>query len=333
MPNRLISSIMPQLRMYSDSNDTYKFFFEFAKALQDEGGELAAKPEDVQNLVYVSFYLAVKKWKRKPPGGIHYRYYSHSPHDSIYINASRVNELAETLVSANQIPLLQQLFLSLIKDNEEIETKYTNILVPVVPSLVRILKERNIALDSEHCKFFFRWLIENYLQSILGRMTSDISQFYIRKLGCGSERCTDCQILDNFIMSTQESYEFREVQERRRHLEDQLDMAPDMVTHHTDTNGRPYGLIVTKRWEIIDAINWILRQEAAVEFLKPFEGGDMERLLGRRFPDVEKALSGEKTYVAGTHSLPVSVANPLGSGSAAASTRPAGSGVNRNRST
>ena len=211
--------------------------------------------------------------------------------------------------------------------------KMKEILVPIAPSLVRTLKERNIALDSETCKVFFRWLIENYLQTVLGRKMSNINPSSIRKLGCGKP-CHDCQKLDNFITSTENSIEFRELQAQRKHLENQVNRAPDIVTHRTNKSGRPYGLIVTKRKEITQAIDWITRQKAANEFLKTFEGGGaIGFLLGPRLPDMKKALLGEKAYVAGTYNSQVSAARPPGAGSATAATTPAAGVKRKNGST
>ena len=316
LPNFSIFSIMPQLVKHSDSNDTYEFFLEFAKALRAEDSGLTDKPDDIEYLVHDAFHSAVTKWKCIGGG-------SHGSSGSQDSSANRVRELAESLVSANQFTLLRELFVFLIKDNEKIKTKFKTIFVPVVPDLVRILKERNLALDSVFCKFFFRWLIEKYLRNVLGKKTSNIDLSSIRKIGCGFRHCFDCQQLDSFILSTDELHYFQAVEARRRHLESRIDIVPHIATHRTRTEERPYTLIVTKQKQAIDALKWNAKQKAAVRFLEPFLEGDVfGRLLGERLLDARRALNGDTAYEPSTLSLPNSVARQAGSGSATTSMEP-----------
>lgn len=285
----MASSIMPQLLKYTD---TYKFFVKLAKTLQAEGKELATEPDDLQTVMYATLLKAVELWK-STSGNYNCSY------DGKEIG--RIKELVECIVSANQLELLEHLFVHFIKSSEQVEPTFENVLKLVVQHLVQILEKHGIALDSNTCKFFFRWLIENYLQTVLGAKTNTVNPAPPRKIGCG---CRVCHALDTFIMSTERTQIFREAQPTQKHLEKQLSKATDLVTYSTHRWGGLYEFEVTRLSSIVDADNWHSRRQAAMDFLKSIGGDDtIERILGEKFGALKEALSGERRYEASTYTL------------------------------
>ena len=74
--------------------------------------------------------------------------------------------------------------------------------------------------------------------------------------GCG---CTNCSAVDRFLKSaTARTLEVKDAQGKREHVEQRLALAESPVETRTDTRGRPYTLVLTKR----DALFEEARREA-----------------------------------------------------------------------
>lgn len=281
-------SIMPQLVKLPA---TYGFFLDLVNTLHSQGNELEGlfSPGLMQSVIQELLSAALKQWK---VSGISY-------HDNSY--DSRVKELAACMISTKELALLKRLFDSLIDDETDIRVKFRDLFIPLVPYLVCIQKENNIPIGAGVCGDFFRWLIEKYLRDVLGTKKSYIPPNSIRKLGCRSTGCSDCTELDKFIQSTEVSHVFRAAENRRKHLESRMAEAHDLVVYKTIRSGSPYSLEVTKHKKVVEWSAWVGRQKAAKNFLASFGGEKaLKDIMGDRFEDVMKALSGEE-YVIRKH--------------------------------
>lgn len=304
-------SIVPQLVKF---DDTYRFLIDLVKCLQSQRQELEASPshsELLQSVFHACLNAALKQWKDSKLG----QYHGKTVSSLKKLDDSRVKELAGCLVSANELVLLKQFFESLVEDEEDMRVKFRDIFVPLVPDLVRVQKEHKIPIDSGVCKDFYRWLIGMYLQRMLGGKRTFICHPSVRKIGCADTTCKDCAELDKFIQSTEASHTFRYAEHRRRHLESRVADVSDLVSYKTIKEGKPHGLEVKKRKEIVDGSTWEGRQKAAKKFLASF-GGDraLKAIMGDEFADVTMALSGEKEFGSKTHvaqKLPGKLATPV----------------------
>lgn len=302
-------SIMPQLVKLPD---TYGFFLDLVNTLHSQRKELEdmSSPGVLQSVIHESLNAAVKQWKVTTP------YYT----NRTQMDGSRVKELAACLISTKEVAVLKRLFDSLTNDEADIRVKFRDLFVPLVPYLLRIQKDNDISIDTDVCGDFYRWLIEKHLRDVLGPKKS-IPHASIRKIGCGITACRDCTELDEFMQSVEASHVFQYELRRRKHLESRLAAAPDLAVHRTIKRGSPHSLEVTKNKEIVEWSAWMERQKVAKSFLVSF-GGDkaLKDIMGDRFEDVVKALSGEKEYVIGRHVIqkppkaPINHARSLSSG-------------------
>lgn len=278
-----IYSIMPQLVKLPA---TFGFFLNLVNTLQSQRELEGPSSGLMQSVIHDSLSAALKQWKIT---GISYYARSYD---------SRVKELAACMISTKELALLKRLFDSLIDDETDIRVKFRDLFIPLVPYLECMQKDNNIPIGTGVCGDFSRWLIEKYLRDVLGTKKSSIPQISIRKLGCRSTGCSDCIELDKFIQSAEASHVFRAAEPRRKHLESRMAAAHDLVVYKTIRSGSPYSLEVTKHKEVVEWSAWVGRQKAAKDFLASFGGEKaLKDIMGDRFEDVMKALSGEEYVI------------------------------------
>lgn len=296
---RLISlshhSIIPQLVKFEG---TFKFLINFVQTLQSQRKEFEDSPAStklLQSIFHETLNAALRQWKGTVLDQTPHFY--HSYHTSyMKIDDGLKMELVECLASAKEFSLLKEFFDTLIEKDEDIYEKYQDVLIPLVPHLLRIQKKYNISVNSGVYGDFLRWLIETYLRDIMGEEKTFKRHPLVKKAGCSDESCKDCPELDTFMRSAQASRVFRCAEARRKHLEQYVAYyLRDLVSYTMIRTGRPYGLEVTKRKDIAEGHSWEGRLNDAKKFLEGFGGSEiLKSIMGGRYAEAAKVLLDEK---------------------------------------
>ena len=292
---KLYCSIQSQFAQYQPS---FKFLLAFVTALQKEKESLlGSQPAEstFKQAIQFCLVLAMGQWKTSEAAQYSYAYYGQpAKKQGPTASFTRIKEITDLCFLTERADLCRTLFVSLINDKADTGVKFKDYFIPLVPVLRQALNLRNIPLNSDPFGDFFRYMIETYLVNMLGSKSGKMRHNVIRKLGCGCRLCKD---LDDFLLSVQGQRVFRYKQQDRKHLEQRLASARDLATLRTITSGSPHGLEVTKHADVLAGQTWEGRQKAARIFLGAF-GGDaaLKLIMGPRFSDVCKAISGERPY-------------------------------------
>jgi hypothetical protein len=257
-----------------------------------------------------------------------YSTYGNQPSQS---RITRLTKLVELCIITGHLVPCDRLFVLVIKNNEDnpLSAKFQKLYNPLIIELKKLLSNHGIDITSAPFGLFFRLLVGSYLQGILGTKGRHIQVPTVRKIGCG---CVPCAHLDRFMTSMTAEYIFRYNQTQRQHLENRLNSSAgrELVTYKTIRSGSPHGLVVTKKPEVVAAMQWSQRRDQAKIFLSNL-GDDVviSKLMGPRYPDVVKSLEGVQQYVVAANDnvsrpqplAPSNAANaPQASTSAAAAT-------------
>lgn len=287
-------SIVPQLVKFEG---TFKFLINFVQTLQSQRKEFNDSPAStklLQSIFHEALNAAMRQWKATALDQTPHFY--HSYHTSyMKIDNGLKMELVECLASAKEFSLLKEFFDTLIEKDEDIYEKFQDVLIPLVPHLMRIQKKYSISVNSGVYGDFLRWLIETYLRDILGEEKTFKRHPLVKKAGCSDASCKDCPELDTFMRSAQASRVFRCAEARRKHLEQFVIYLRDLVSYTMIRTGRPYGLEVTKRKDIAEGHRWEGRLNDAKKFLDGFGGSEiLKSIMGGRYVEVTKVLLDEK---------------------------------------
>jgi len=171
----------------------------------------------------------------------------------------------------------------------ELVDRFNTIYTPLVPELCKFLQKRKTDVCTPPFIDFFRMVISHYLCHVLGGRHVQLA----RKIGCG---CGNCQELDRFIAGKESKYTFRLAQQRRSHLEYQMNKARDVVTHETIRHGSPHSLVVKKTSAAAAASTWDYRLQVINGMFSAIGAKNVEKIMGDRFADVCKAVKGEAAF-------------------------------------
>ena len=314
--SRPFPRILPQLvKMPS----MYEFWMEFVPSLhghknallrtiqqvqaeQGPGDNTASVPDAYfEKVMELCLSAAVKQWNSvvaQPRPLYPYAAYGNI-HLPSQLRITRIAKLVELCITTGHLAPCERLFVLIIKSKEENDllTKFQKLFCPLIAELKKLLPNRGIDITSPPFGEFFRVLIGSYLQGILGTKGRHIRTAAITRIGCGCPPCVD---MDQFMTSASVEYDFRYKQLQRNHLEQRLNAsaARELVTFRTIRHGSPYGLVVTKKPEVVAATLWSNRQKQAKKFLASIgSGAVISKLMGARYPDVIKALEGTQQFV------------------------------------
>jgi hypothetical protein len=227
-----------------------------------------------------------------------YPTYGNQPLPSQF-RVTRITKLVELCIITGNLAPCDRLFTSVIKDKEDstLSAKFQKLYSPVIIELKKLLSDRGIDITSPPFVSFFRVVIGTYLQGLLGTKVRHVQAATIPKVGCG---CVPCADLDRFMSSTTAEHTFRYNQTLRHHLENRLRSSPaqELVTYQTIRSGSPHGFVVTKKREVVAAMQWSHRHKQAKIFLSSI-GDDtvISKLMDLRYPDVMKSLEGNQQYM------------------------------------
>lgn len=287
----------------------FNFCISFVKALQEhkksilersqstpgETGEDVTKDvEAFDHLLDQCLNTAVFQWEAVVAQPSAYPYHR-NPSQSQQSKVSRVIDLIEVCLLTGRMAPCKNLFLLLLKVRGDTSQKFETLYSPLVPRMRELLSTKNVDMFSPPFSDLLQLLVGTYLRDVLGASPRNI-RTKVRKIGCG---CGDCNMVDNFLSSSTSAQQlFRYAQIRRTHVERQLSSASDLVSFQTIRSGSPYGIQVTKRPEIVAALQWNTRVAHAHSFLRSFGDDDaLSKLMGNRYGDVMKALQGSQQFI------------------------------------
>ncbi|KAG6910741.1 hypothetical protein DXG01_008273 [Tephrocybe rancida] len=305
----LVKQILPQL---VKNTSIFVFAVAFVKALHEHRETIPDQPpspagtedppannDNMSTLMSQLLNTAVAQWSsvvaQANPVPSYYPYYRQPQAPLVQTQkVQRIIDLVELCLLVKQMAPCNNLFLSILKVQESAPQKFQTLYIPLVPRLRDVMKAKSVDLRSPPFSDFLQLLVGSYLRDVLGAQGRS-HRTKLRKIGCG---CANCAPVDAFITSKIKATEtFRLVQARRLHLEARLSTAPDLLTFVTIRSGSPHGVQVTKRPEIVSAQQWESRVDQAKTFLLSIgDDDDISRLMGRRYADVMKALTGVQQF-------------------------------------
>ncbi|KAF8067976.1 hypothetical protein FPV67DRAFT_1494449 [Lyophyllum atratum] len=314
----LVQVILPQLRK---KLSIYPFKVAFVKALHEQKDGIPEQPSSkphsktesqlpernpFDGLMEDLLNLVVLEWDQFVVAEEPVADESDSGHDNIPSNGrqlaviqemkiERVIEIVDLCLLTGHMAPCVMLFLKLLQVQDPAADKFPKLYTPLVPRLRDLMRAKGVALRHSYpFSNFLQLLVGYYLRDVLVT-PGHIPQTNIPKIGCG---CEYCRYLDSFLTGGKARETFRLVAQHRRHLEDRLYTARDLVTYDTIRKGSPHSLEVTKSPEIVATQTWAGRVERAKVFLRSIgDDQDLYSLMGNRYGDLINALRGEQQFV------------------------------------
>ena len=225
--------------------------------------------------------------------GITYDRFAPFPFTHTESQNHRILKLLDLMVLTHRTQKLGQLIALVSQPPGNLLVKYQSLITPLIPKL-RARYQQYSGPDFPVLDAFLRAFVERWLQDLLGR-PSERPEALVKRLTCG---CQDCARVNRFLTSGAETETLWVSQKRRSHVEANLrNTLPDGVTFTTIMRGSPHGLQVTKTKETLTMEKWSGRVGGARTFLALVgTPGDLVRIMGERYQDVEAALAGTRPY-------------------------------------
>ncbi|KAJ3889322.1 hypothetical protein GG344DRAFT_78922 [Lentinula edodes] len=284
----MIQSFVPRLEK---NVALYDFWYQFITTLVKDETVIVTKStvtdpdskNSVRKFIERCLFIIVTNWEHgltDPVRARAYPYYQAptavSPSTS---TPSRITELVELCFLARFLDPLTRLWSLLAKAKPlTLQENFQTIYNPLIPQLCQLLMTKNLDISSSPFLELIQVVLGSYLRFVLGARPNPNALVPARKLGCG---CSDCQVLDNFLMSKSLEQTFRLVQARRTHLERQLYSGRDLVSFTTIRSGSPHGLVSQTK-----------------TFLGTIGDGNMLRkIAGHRYGDVLTAFEGKEQFM------------------------------------
>jgi hypothetical protein len=186
-----------------------------------------------------------------------------------------------------------RLILVVVRGKGDPEKRFETLYCPLVHKLQEVLKKHKLEICSRPFGDLARNLIGMYLATVLGAKPPE-TKLKVRDIGCG---CTDCVVLDKFIHNNDVDIKFSCSSPRRTHLEHRVLHATDLVTFLTDRSSTSHVLVISKRAELVNQLQWQTRLARAQNFLSSIGNNRMiSMIMSPRYEDVEQALNGTQPY-------------------------------------
>lgn len=266
-----------------------------AQASMADTNQTLPVEEEYSKIIDLCLDAAVKQWDTVV--AVPQPYYGrHAITPTQQDKIKRIVELVELCILTARMSPCKELFVLLLKSpaGASMANKFQTLWSPLIPSLQAQLLKSKIEIYSSPFVDLIQLVIGSYLRDVLGSKPRSAHP-HIRNIGCG---CIDCtNMIESFMTSAQTTQTHRIVKARRLHIESRLRTAPDLVSFVTVTTGSPHGVNMTKRPNVVAAQSWKRRQVDAKAFLATI-GNDqvLEKIMGSRFGDVQKALAGTQSF-------------------------------------
>ena len=214
-----------------------------------------------------------------------------------YDGSDAVISLLSICISGNRMKPYGDLLHSIASsDTKPIYTRYRDLYGKIIPKMVKLLGNHGTTVSSSPSREFFRDIIGEYLQEILGsKEGSPYLKFSM--LTCGHEACSR---VNDFLRSEEtrvaiETPEANEIDRCIRNLKID-DRYRLLDTEYRPGKGPARDLIkehVTKA-----AQHWNVRLADTRKLLESIGTDDeISQIMGERYGDVEKALEGSQAFV------------------------------------
>ncbi|KAK0467210.1 uncharacterized protein EV420DRAFT_672155 [Desarmillaria tabescens] len=212
---------------------------------------------------------------------------------------TRIIQLVDLCISTDHTEMCKTLFVTILKRKPPSHANFQALYTPLIPELRQLLQKKKIDICAPPFADIMQIFIGSYLHDVLGAKPRAVN---IRRLGCG---CAECGMLNTFLKNTSAETTLRFLQAKRNHIEGFLRGATDLVTYETVRSGRPQGLLVRKRPDVLASLQWSARQADVRTFLNMIGDDDViSKLVGRRYADVLRALEGMKQFTLPMHPAP-----------------------------
>ncbi|PBK72531.1 hypothetical protein ARMSODRAFT_882642 [Armillaria solidipes] len=292
-------TIMPRL---AKSPSLYSFWIAFIQslyanrnAIQETGSDSSTPKSD---LLVQCLDNVLNLWESVVAAPAPRPYYYSGPPaaPSQQPTVTRVIQLVDLCISTDHTEMCKTLFVTILKRKPPNRANFQTLYTPVIPELRQLLQKKKIDICAPPFADIMQVFIGSYLRDVLGSKPRSVN---MRRLGCG---CAECGMLNTFLRNTSAETTLRFLQAKRNHIEGFLRGASDLVTYEIVRTGRPQGLLVRKRPEVLASLQWSTRQAEGKTFLNMIGDEDViSKLVGRRYADVLRALEGTKQFTLPMH--------------------------------
>ncbi|CAK5281010.1 unnamed protein product [Mycena citricolor] len=210
------------------------------------------------------------------------------------LRARRLSEIIDLCLSIRRLDMCRRVLFTTVPRDQGRDW-VADITSPLyVHQLRRTLHEHAIQVYHKPFSDFFRAMVGCYLEHVLGAFSHAARRI------CGG--CTACAAVDDFLMShTLTQAHFVGLRTHLLHLETHLAGASDVVSFHTfaDTAASGGHVLVLNKTRNGDAeADWRVHKNKAIKFLSSIgESASVERIMGKRYPEVLQALDGKTRFV------------------------------------
>ncbi|KAJ7067764.1 hypothetical protein B0H15DRAFT_807440 [Mycena belliarum] len=205
----------------------------------------------------------------------------------------RLTEIIDLCLATRRLDMCRRvLFITVPRDQGA--DWVADILSPLyVPPLRSALRAHDVDPAQKPFDDFFRAAIGCYLHHVLGAYSGGARRV------CGA--CAGCAALDEFLLAPRLAQaHFVGAKASTNHLQTHLMAAADVASYYRIADPAVVGgnvLIVDKRESSEAGAQWRARKARALEFLAAVgERAVVERIMGRRYGDVVRALEGKARF-------------------------------------
>ncbi|KAK0489113.1 hypothetical protein IW261DRAFT_395208 [Armillaria novae-zelandiae] len=291
--------IMPRL---AKSPSLYSFWIAFIQSLHANGDTEQESGSDFStsksNLLVQCLDNVLNLWESVVAAPAPRPYYYPGPPAAVsqQPTVTRIIQLVDLCISSDHTEMCKTLFVIILKRKPPNRANFQTLYTPVIPGLQQLLQKKKIDICTPPFADIMQIFIGSYLRDVLGAKPRAVS---MRRLGCG---CAECGMLNTFLKNTSAETTLRFFQAKRNHLEGFLRGASDLVSYEIVRTGRPQGLLMRKRPEVLASLQWSTRQAEAKTFLNMIgDDNAISTLVGRRYADVLRALEGMKQFALPMH--------------------------------
>lgn len=204
--------------------------------------------------------------------------------------SSVVSSLLSICIPGNRMKPYGDLLGTLILSPQPFYTRYHDLYATIIPHMVKLLGGCNINVSSSPSREFFYHIIGTYLEEILGSKEGS-PHFNFSLLTCGHEACAQT---NSFLQSEETCITIgtRSLPPCVKKLK--MDDLFETKWHYST----PDSVKLTKNKKADAARCWSIRVVGARKLLSGI-GTDEEisKIMGERYPDVERALEGSQAFV------------------------------------
>jgi hypothetical protein len=184
-------------------------------------------------------------------------------------------------------PELEQIVSKLIDESRTVKLPvFENIFHPFLKTLKTLIIEKKINVEGSPFQTLFQHVLTTYINRYVKSQPEPPKDWTRERVSCS---CQDCVDLNKFLVDPRQKVgRFALAQQRRKHLQKEVDSTHHGFKHEIDRNGSPQTLVVTKtiaqHQDILQA--WKRRCVVASNQLESLGEPIMKELLGDLYAQV-----------------------------------------------